>query len=162
MLTLVETAAHIDSVAALATEIWQEHYTPIIGAVQVAYMLTQFQSSAAIRHQISHEHFQYYLLEADAAAQGYLALQPQPECLFVNKLYVRAAARASGHARAAVHFAVQHARQLQLNRLALTVNRRNHLAIMVYERLGFNNVGTVVTDIGNGFVMDDYRMEKPL
>jgi hypothetical protein len=26
--------------------------------------------------------------------------------------------------------------------------------------MGFRNVGSLVQDIGNGFVMDDYKMEK--
>ncbi len=162
MLTLVDTSSQIDAVARLATEIWREHYTPIIGAAQVEYMLTQFQSPTAITHQITHEHYKYYLLETEGAAQGYLAIQPQGDCLFLSKLYVRAAARARGHARAAIHFAEQYAHQLQLKELALTVNRQNRLAITIYERLGFINAGPIVTDIGDGFVMDDYRMEKPL
>ena len=36
----------------LAREIWEEHYTPIIGAEQVAYMLDKFQSVAAMQKQI--------------------------------------------------------------------------------------------------------------
>ncbi len=28
--------------------------------------------------------------------------------------------------------------------------------------MGFDNVGEIVTDIGNGFVMDDYQLEKLL
>lgn len=162
MLTLVTTTPQIERVVALANSIWQEYYTPIIGAAQVKHMLTQFQSADAIQHQIAHEHYQYYLLEADGTVQGYMAIQSQADCLFLGKLYVSAATRTKGLARAAVNFAAQHARQLHLNKLALTVNRRNHLAIMVYERLGFINVDSVVTDIGGGFVMDDYRMEKPL
>lgn len=162
MLTLVDTSSQIDTVAWLATEIWREHYTPIIGAAQVEYMLTQFQSPAAIKRQIAHEDYKYYLLETEGAAQGYLAVQPQGDCLFLSKLYVRAAARAQGLSRAAIHFAEQCAHQLQLKQLALTVNRQNLLAITIYERLGFINTGPVVADIGGGFVMDDYRMEKPL
>ena len=42
----------------------------------------------------------------------------------------------------------------------LTVNRGNAKAIRAYERNGFKVVRTQVTDIGNGFVMDDYVMEK--
>ena len=26
--------------------------------------------------------------------------------------------------------------------------------------MGFKNIGPVVQDIGNGFIMDDFRMEK--
>jgi hypothetical protein len=44
----------------------------------------------------------------------------------------------------------------------LTVNRFNRQAIAAYERRGFQMMGTVVKDIGDGFVMDDYRMELNL
>jgi hypothetical protein len=40
------------------------------------------------------------------------------------------------------------------------VNRHNSDTIKAYESLGFQNVGTVVQDIGGGFVMDDYQMEQ--
>ena len=38
----VTTQAQIVQVATLAEEIWREHYTPIIGAAQVDYMLEHF------------------------------------------------------------------------------------------------------------------------
>jgi diamine N-acetyltransferase len=44
----------------------------------------------------------------------------------------------------------------------LTVNKNNTGAISVYEKIGFRNVGSLVQDIGSGFVMDDYAMEKTL
>jgi len=42
----------IDEVAKLAEEIWRDHYTPIIGAAQVDYMLTRFQSADAVKKPI--------------------------------------------------------------------------------------------------------------
>jgi ribosomal protein S18 acetylase RimI-like enzyme len=45
-------------------------------------------------------------------------------------------------------------------RLILSVNKRNIKAITAYKRNGFVIVESVVTDIGNGFVMDDYIMAK--
>jgi ribosomal protein S18 acetylase RimI-like enzyme len=44
----------------------------------------------------------------------------------------------------------------------LTVNRYNDATIAVYEKKGFRTVRTQVADIGNGFVMDDYIMEKEI
>ena len=41
----------------------------------------------------------------------------------------------------------------------LTVNRRNERAIGAYRRTGFREVRAQVTDIGGGYVMDDYVME---
>ena len=46
--------------------------------------------------------------------------------------------------------------------IRLTVNKNNTNSISAYEKLGFINKGGVVKDIGNGFVMDDYKMEKTL
>jgi ribosomal protein S18 acetylase RimI-like enzyme len=51
----------------------------------------------------------------------------------------------------------QHAR-----RLWLQVNRGNAPAIAAYRKQGFRIVESRVFDIGNGFVMDDYVMEKTL
>jgi GNAT superfamily N-acetyltransferase len=47
-------------------------------------------------------------------------------------------------------------------RLILSVNKRNARAIAAYRRNGFVIAESVVTDIGNGFVMDDYVMAKEL
>ena len=42
----------------------------------------------------------------------------------------------------------------------LTFNKYNKLGIRAYERNGFVKVRSAVTNIGKGFVMDDYIMEK--
>jgi RimJ/RimL family protein N-acetyltransferase len=42
------------------------------------------------------------------------------------------------------------------------VNKNNVNSIKVYEKLGFKKTGPVIQDIGNGFVMDDYKMEKDI
>jgi hypothetical protein len=34
--------------------------------------------------------------------------------------------------------------------------------VQEYERMGFSIAEAIVMDIGGGFVMDDYRMEKPV
>ena len=52
------------------------------------------------------------------------------------------------------------ARRHGARKIALTVNKGNRLALAVYERLGFRKAGAPVTDIGGGFVMDDYRLER--
>ena len=42
----------------------------------------------------------------------------------------------------------------------LTVNNNNTNSIAAYQAMGFHAADTQVADIGNGFVMDDYIMEK--
>ena len=46
-----------------------------------------------------------------------------------------------------------------LSAVWLTVNKHNDIAIRAYRGLGFELIGEGVTDIGNGFVMDDYYFE---
>ena len=54
------------------------------------------------------------------------------------------------------------ARRLGLARVVLAVNKRNASAIAAYRKSGFEIREAVVKDIGGGFVMDDYIMEKRL
>ena len=48
------------------------------------------------------------------------------------------------------------------HRLILSVNKRNAKAIAAYQRNGFVIAESVVTDIGGGFLMDDFVMAKNL
>jgi GNAT superfamily N-acetyltransferase len=159
-LSPVRSTEQIASIARLAREIWYEHYVPIIGRAQVEYMVDKFQSVAAIRDQIA-SGYEYYAIEHTGEAAGYVALQSQPGELFISKFYLRRAARGFGLGSATLAFIEKLSRERGLFRLALTVNKYNP-ALQIYLRLGFTNCGSVVADIGNGFVMDDYRMEKGL
>lgn len=49
-----------------------------------------------------------------------------------------------------------------LNKIWLTVNKRNFRSIDVYKHFGFETVREEYTDIGAGYVMDDYIMELKL
>ncbi len=153
----------IKMVALLAREIWTEHFTAIIGKPQVDYMLEKFQSAEAILRQIEDEGFLYYLLkENDGEYIGYTGIVPDKNKreLFLSKLYIRCDKRRQGYAKKAMQFIEDFARQMGLDKITLTVNKNNAIAIEAYRKMGFESAGSIVTDIGGGFVMDDYKMEK--
>ena len=156
----VRSPEQIASVARLARETWTEHYVPIIGSAQVEYMLEKFQSEAAVARQISGEGYEYYLVPDSA----YLALVPdvKNKSVLLSKIYVKTTQRGTGLGRALVEFAAVRCRELGANELWLTVNRNNAGSIAFYERMGFRKTNEMVTDIGNGFVMDDWRMAKAI
>jgi diamine N-acetyltransferase len=158
----VTTPAQLDVVAGLAREIWYEYYVPLIGRAQVDYMVSRFQSSGAMAQQLR-EGYEYFLTERDGQGIGYCAVQPQPaeSSLFLSKLYLLRDARGAGTGRVCMEFIEQLARRRGLKLLWLTVNKGNP-AVKAYERLGFRIAADLVMDIGGGFVMDDFRMEKPL
>lgn len=164
----VHSAEHIAQIAELARNIWVEHYTPIIGAAQVEYMLANFQTERAIAQQLA-EGYEYFLVGGPATNTpgatlnwlGYCAAQSQVTTrrLFISKLYVTAAARGQGVGRTILEYLSQLARLRGLSTLWLTVNKYNP-ALQHYLHWGFVNVAAIVADIGGGYVMDDFKLEK--
>ncbi len=46
--------------------------------------------------------------------------------------------------------------------LMLQVNKRNTVSISIYRKVGFQVRAEAIFDIGNGYIMDDYVMEKTI
>lgn len=149
----------MEIVEKLADEIWREHYIPIVGKEQVDYMLNKFQSKQAISEQIKNG-FLYFLIKIKNQFIGYIGVQPKGDELFLSKIYIKFSERGKGYGRQAINFIENLTKDKKLSKLTLTVNKNNLNTIKSYEKLGFKNLGSVIQDIGNGFVMDDYKMEK--
>jgi GNAT superfamily N-acetyltransferase len=148
----------LKTAAALAKEIWHEHFTPIIGREQVLYMLDKFQSYDAMKRQRASEGYTYYLFNWDGEYVGYSGIAVHGDRLFLSKLYVKKEARGRKISRMAVDKYKDICKEKQLRAIYLTVNKYN-FAKDVYTALGFKTIDSVKTDIGGGFYMDDYIME---
>ena len=157
----VQTEGDRETVATLADSIWRDHYSPIIGIAQVEYMLNRFQSAEAIEAQCQ-AGYVYCLVQQDAVAVGYFAVQQQAEDLFLSKFYVVASERGQGYGRQMLAEIEQIARGRGCDRITLTVNKHNTTTLQIYQRLGFTVTDAIVTDIGGGFVMDDFLLVKKL
>lgn len=155
----VETDEQIKDLCELAKEIWNEYSICFINQDQIDYMLEKFQSEKTVRGQINFQKYRYYFLENDGENFGYFAVQQKKEELFLSKLYINKDYRGKGFGRKSFLSVVEVAKELELPKITLTVNKYNFVAICVYEKLGFERVGEVETDIGNGYVMDDYLYE---
>jgi ribosomal protein S18 acetylase RimI-like enzyme len=156
---IVSAENQIEIIVGLANEIWNEHFTPIIGKAQVDYMLKKFQSKKVITEQIENG-FMYFLIKNNNDYIGYLGALPKENQLFLSKLYITSAERGKGHGRKAIEFLEKLAIDKGLSKISLTVNKNNSATIKTYIKLGFENRGSIVQEIGKKFVMDDYKMEK--
>ncbi len=145
----------------LARQIWTQHYTPIIGAGQVAYMLEKFQSMAAMQKQVA-EGYEYYLVYDQGKPAGYFSFLPEKEAVFLSKIYVLAEMRGRGIGRKAMDYIQNQAIKRGLYSIRLTVNKYNTKSIEAYLKMGFENIRPVVFDIGQGYIMDDFEMVKRL
>jgi len=143
----------------LADTIWREHYIPIVGKPQIDYMLDKFQSVKAMKEQVANG-YEYYTVFHQELPVGYMAIKPEKEHLFLSKIYVLSHYRGKGIGKRMMDFIEKKAKNHQLNKIFLTVNKYNTNSIKAYEKIGFKHDRELVQDIGNGFVMDDYVMIK--
>lgn len=158
---LASNTTHFKRITALAKLIWTEHYTSIIGEQQVAYMLDKFQSLPAIEEQVNQGNSYYLILHQERDA-GYFSYNIKNGLLFLSKLYVLKEFRGKGLAKMALKFMEEQAKEFSCNKISLTVNKYNTNSIKAYEKMGFKNKEAIVQDIGNGYIMDDYLMEKEI
>jgi O-acetyl-ADP-ribose deacetylase len=155
----VQSEDEIRTVGRLAHEIWNEHYVPIIGQKQVKYMLEKFQSSEAITAQIKEDEFEYYIINQAFEPCGYIGIKPSGDELFLSKFYIVHSKRGKGIGKKGIEFILIRAKELGSKSITLTVNKENINSIRAYEQMGFKSLGPIVTDIGDGFIMDDYVMK---
>lgn len=151
-------AAEAAPLAAMAKEIWEEHYTPILGAAQVAYMLNKFQSEQAMAEQMRGG-YRYRAFLWDDTPAGYLCYRAADGAMFLSKIYLKKEFRGKKISRYAVDFLRGICRERGLSKIWLTVNRYNEKSLAAYRALGFAVTREQKTDIGGGFFMDDYIME---
>jgi ribosomal protein S18 acetylase RimI-like enzyme len=155
---------HLLEIQNLAQVIWREHYPGIISSEQIEYMLREDYSLEALQRDSARGAIRFDRALVEGVLAGFSAYGPHPDAdaLLLDKLYVEGAQRGRGCARKLVESASEHALANSLDRIILRVNKNNRVAIAAYIRMGFANRGSIVSDIGSGFRMDDYLMELDL
>ena len=151
------------AVASLAQIIWNEHFPKIISQEQVNYMVDKFQSMPAIDKAIKDDHYQYFLMVLGDTPIGYMGVVPEEDdTLLLSKLYLMKPFRGQGRSIPLFEKAEEVAKELGKKKLRLYVNKRNYVPLRVYLRRGFRIIEEKKTDIGSGFICDDFMMEKEL
>ena len=149
----------------LAQRIWPAVYPGIITHAQIDYMLSIWYQPSAMAREMQARGTWFALIEAAGhGAVGYLSFEryPDTDICFINKLYLAPEMHGQGLGARALDWIHDRAREMGCGRLQLRVNKANAIAIRAYQRAGFHFLDDVCTDIGSGFLMDDFRMEKPL
>lgn len=154
-----ENQEDIKKISELADVIWHEYFSSLLSLEQIDYMVEKFQSYKALTEAVNNEGYKYYMAYCGDDLCGYLGYHNEGSGrVFISKIYVRKDMRKKG-------IASEMLRKLREDEpdaktWYLTVNRYNSGSIAVYEKRGFSTVKEQVTDIGRGFVMDDFVMEK--
>ena len=159
----VSSDTELMEVAVLADKIWHECFTEIISIGQIDYMVEKFQSYKAMTKQLIEQDYSYYAVRDDEELCGYIGVKPEKDDrFFLSKLYLRSDKRGRGIASLMLKKVFEEAEKCGKSRVYLMVNKHNDHAIAVYKKTGFVIADEVVTDIGSGYVMDDYILEYKL
>jgi GNAT superfamily N-acetyltransferase len=156
--------ADLPVISQLAGVIWRACYPGIITHAQIDYMLARMYAIEVMRDEIRSRGIHYDLLFVDGKPAGFASYGPasEPGVVKLHKLYLMAELHGRGLGSRLLQHVESEVRRLGARRLSLSVNKCNARAIAAYQRNGFVVAETVVTDIGGGFVMDDYVMAKDL
>lgn len=157
--------ADVGAIRRIALLTWPHAYCDILVPGQLSYMLEKMYNPAVLQRQMQEEGqiFLIYTPGLYLEPAGFAGLGPEPESLWwkLHKLYLLPFMQKAGGGRCLLHAAEEIARQNGAQGMRLNVNRNNQ-AVGFYRRLGYEISRQVDIDIGAGFYMNDYIMEKKL
>jgi ribosomal protein S18 acetylase RimI-like enzyme len=163
------TAADFEELAQLAETIWRAHYKKIISSAQIAYMLAGRYTPERLRLYLNADDRWLTLLRVGNETIGYcsnaLTDDPggmKPVEMKLEQLYLLPELHGKGFGKLMLRHVEEQAKARGCRTLLLQVNKHNDIAVDFYRKAGFIVREEAVFDIGNGFVMDDYVMEKAL
>lgn len=151
----------IEFIQRIAEKTWPEAYEVLLGKEQLAYMLDKFYSTSALEEQMRNRHY-FFLALKDYEALGFASFsQVEKEIYKLQKLYVLPTEQKTGAGKALMNTVETVAKSMGAKKLQLNVNRKN-IAKSFYEKNGFIVIKNEDIDIGSGYFMNDFVMQKDL
>ncbi|NSL88025.1 GNAT family N-acetyltransferase [Chitinophaga solisilvae] len=157
------TVADIPVIQQLADKIWRPTYKNILTPEQTDYMVDMMYGTAALTKQINELQHKYIVLQDDKKPIGFASYSPtETEGVYkLHKIYLSLDYQGKGVGKFLLDTVIRQVKNLGATSLELDVNRYNK-ARFFYEKQGFTVYGEKDTEIGNGFLMEDYLMRKTL
>lgn len=150
--------------AVIAAAAFRSNYPGFLSGEQIEYMLEHRYASQALLRQAQRGH-RFLIAHQDGLPTAFLSfalsIEDADEAQ-IHKLYIRPDLQGHGIGRRLMETVEARVIGLGRSHLVLTVNRLNIHAINFYIRLGFLLRSAVDTDIGGGFMMNDFVMTKRL
>lgn len=145
----------------IAHQTWPSTYGGILSEIQLEYMLTKFYSDQALIENISKGH-QFILVKNDDNYFGFASYEHnylQKQCTRIHKIYILPETQSRGFGKLLLQFIEKSAIENHSFIISLNVNRFNS-ALKFYQKMDFKIVGDKDIKIGNGYLMEDFIMEK--
>ncbi len=158
------TLNDVNNIIEIAEKSWASVYLDILSRQQYDYMLAAFYNHESISNLITEQKQMFLMFDFEDRTVGFASYQlnyPKIGTCKLHKLYLSPDVQKTGGGKALVNHIESIAHTNGCTTLTLNVNKYNP-AKGFYEKTGFNNVKAEVIDIGQGYVMDDFVMEKSI
>lgn len=153
----------LSSIQEMAKITWGPTYSGIISQEQIDYMLEMMYNKGTLLEQLLAGYL--FLIaeieDKDVGFASYSKLGESDEVYKLHKLYVLPEAHGKGVGKLLINEVFDKVRAAGGKSLQLNVNRANK-STEFYKNAGFKIKETVMLEIGKGFFMDDYIMEKAI
>lgn len=150
-----------DLIDGLVKKVWPQTYKNILSEEQIEYMLSMMYSLESYTEQIAVKGHHYLTIKEDDQYLGFASyeLNYQYGKTKIHKIYILPQTQGKGIGRILLSKIEDIAKRNGNNIISLNVNRYN-TALHFYEKTGFVKAGQEDINIGNGYLMEDYIMEK--
>ena len=152
---------HLPQIAALARVVWRACYPGIISVEQIEFMLDWMYDVKKLESELTSGIRFDRLISSDTLI-GFSSYGPEQNEMKLHKLYIHPDWQRHGFGTRLLKHVEAQANAAGFNQVVLGVNKKNRPAIAAYQKNGFTIQESIITQIGNGFVMDDYVMAKPV
>lgn len=156
------TDSNFTDIRAIANEVWPKTYGSILGQAQFDYMMEMMYSIASLQIQANEKQHHFILAKENGIAVGFASYEfncNQTSKTKIHKIYILSTQQGKGIGKILLDYIAKEACKHNNTALFLNVNKYN-TAQHFYKKLGFEITAEEVIDIGQGYVMDDYVMEK--
>lgn len=163
MISITKTTDY-NAIREIAGQTWPKTYGHILSPEQIEYMFAMMYDVDALKNQATSKKHHFILAEENGIPLGFasyeLNYQEEPKTK-IHKIYILPETQGKGIGKKLLDFISGKAIESQNNILSLNVNRHN-TAYQFYTKIGFEKRGEEDIDVGNGYLMEDYIMEKDL
>ena len=158
------TAEDFPIIQKIAYETWPITYGNILSKIQLDYMLEKFYSEETLRENLTEKGHRFLLIADENETLDFASYEhdyQNNQVTRLHKLYVFPTAQGKGAGKLLLAEVERLAKEYQANTVSLNVNRFNN-ACVFYLKNGYEKTQEIDIPIGEGFLMEDYVMEKKL
>jgi len=157
------TALDLPLIRHLAEQTFHFTYLPLQPKEKVDYLFDLMYSPASLADQMKNGQ-QFVVAKDEGGYPGFASYEINCKNLLttkIHKLYVLPTAQGRGVGKKLIDSIAEIARKNKNKILSLNVYRQNP-ALDFYEKIGFRKSGEIDIDVGHGFTMNDFVMEKKI